>query len=69
MIAYISAETGHYAASRGFFGPKSTQCLPAVSRTAFDGDKGGAKRARDANFMTFHRIGNFRENPAPAAKP
>lgn len=43
--------------------------LIVTSRTAFDDDKGGAKRAHDANFMTFHRIENFRRNPAPGAKP
>ncbi len=32
-----------------------------VSRTAFDDGLGGAHRAHDANFMTFHRIKNFRK--------
>ncbi|MBN2136365.1 MAG: SUMF1/EgtB/PvdO family nonheme iron enzyme [Sedimentisphaerales bacterium] len=32
----------------------------AVSRTAFDDALGGAHRAHDANYMTFHRIENFR---------
>ncbi|WP_269522147.1 sialidase family protein [Coraliomargarita parva] len=32
----------------------------AVSRTAWDDDQGGAKNQHDANFLTFHRIGNFR---------
>lgn len=31
-----------------------------VSRTAFDDGAGGARRAHDANFMTFHRIRDFR---------
>jgi hypothetical protein len=34
--------------------------LIAVSRTAFDDGLGGAHRAHDANFLTFHRIKNFR---------
>lgn len=38
----------------------------AVSRTAFSDAYGGAHRAHDANFLTFHRITNFRE---PALKP
>ncbi|MDZ4860527.1 MAG: sialidase family protein [Candidatus Hydrogenedentes bacterium] len=32
----------------------------AVSRTAYEDGLGGAKRAHDANFMTFHRFDNFR---------
>ena len=32
----------------------------AVSRTAYDDGFGGAHRAHDANYMTFHRIRNFR---------
>ncbi len=32
----------------------------AVSRTAYDDGLGGAHRAHDANYMTFHRIRNFR---------
>jgi hypothetical protein len=32
-----------------------------VSRTAYDDGLGGAHRAHDANFMTFHRIRNFRQ--------
>jgi hypothetical protein len=31
-----------------------------VSRTAYDDDAGGANNFHDANFMTFHRIENFR---------
>lgn len=34
----------------------------AVSRTAFDDGLGGADNWHDANFITFHRIKNFREN-------
>ena len=33
----------------------------AVSRTAFDDDQGGAHDQHDANFLTFHRIQNFRQ--------
>jgi hypothetical protein len=33
----------------------------AVSRTAYDDGLGGAHRAHDANYLTFHRIGNFRQ--------
>ena len=33
----------------------------AVSRTAYDDGLGGAYRAHDANYLTFHRIHNFRE--------
>ncbi len=33
----------------------------AVSRTAYDDGLGGARRAHDANYLTFHRIANFRE--------
>lgn len=32
-----------------------------VSRTAYDDEKGGARNNHDANFMTFHRIENFRK--------
>ena len=35
--------------------------LIAVSRTAFDDGLGGAHRAHDANFLTFHRFNNFRK--------
>jgi hypothetical protein len=34
----------------------------AVSRTAFDDGIGGAANFHDANFITFHRIRNFRHN-------
>ena len=49
--------------------------IAAVSRTAYDDGLGGATRAHDANFMTFHRVKNFRalqkktadlENPVSA---
>jgi hypothetical protein len=33
-----------------------------LSRTAFDDEEGGAHRAHDANFLTFHTIRNFRKN-------
>ena len=31
-----------------------------VCRTAFDDESGGAHNYHDANFLTFHRIPNFR---------
>jgi hypothetical protein len=34
--------------------------LIAVCRTAFDDEDGGARNFHDANFMTFHRVKNFR---------
>ncbi|TWU16270.1 sialidase family protein [Allorhodopirellula heiligendammensis] len=34
--------------------------IVAVSRTAFPGETGGADNYHNANFMTFHRIENFR---------
>ncbi len=34
-----------------------------VSRTAFDDGMGGAHDFHDANFLTFHRVRNFRVNP------
>jgi hypothetical protein len=37
------------------------QHLVVVSRTVFDDEKGGAPRAHDANFLTFHRVERFRE--------
>ena len=37
------------------------QDIIAVSRTAYDDGLSGAHRAHDANYMTFHRIHNFRE--------
>jgi hypothetical protein len=33
-----------------------------LSRTAFDDAEGGAHRGHDANFLTFHRIKDFRKN-------
>jgi hypothetical protein len=35
--------------------------LVVVSRTAFDDGLGGAHRAHDANFLTFHRFAHFRD--------
>jgi hypothetical protein len=35
--------------------------IVAVSRTAWDDDAGGAHNFHDANFMTFHRVRNFRK--------
>jgi hypothetical protein len=32
-----------------------------ASRTAFDDGEGGAHRAHDANYLTFHRFKNFRQ--------
>ncbi|WP_193214857.1 sialidase family protein [Luteolibacter marinus] len=44
--------------------------LIAAVRTAFDDDEGGAHRAHDANFLTFHRWKNFRAlNRADDMKP
>ena len=37
--------------------------LIVVSRTAFDDEEGGAPRAHDANFLTFHRVERFRGAP------
>lgn len=34
--------------------------LIVASRTAYDDGLGGARRAHDANFLTFHRVKNFR---------
>lgn len=34
----------------------------AVSRTAFDDEEGGADNYHDANFITFHRVVDFRKN-------
>lgn len=39
--------------------------LIAVSRTAYDDGLGGAHNQHDANFMTFHRIENFRQLEMP----
>ena len=38
----------------------------AVCRTAWDDESGGAHNFHDANFMTFHRIRNFRKLKGPA---
>ncbi len=35
-----------------------------LSRTAFDDGLGGAHRAHDANYLTFHRIRDFRARPS-----
>lgn len=35
--------------------------LIIASRTAFDDEQGGAHRAHDANYLTFHRLKNFRK--------
>ncbi len=35
--------------------------LVVASRTAFDDDQGGAHRAHDANYLTFHRVPDFRK--------
>jgi hypothetical protein len=35
--------------------------LIVASRTAWDDGLGGAARAHDANFLTFHRVSRFRE--------
>jgi hypothetical protein len=35
--------------------------IVAVVRTAFDDDSGGAHNQHDANYITFHRVRNFRE--------
>ena len=35
--------------------------LIVASRTAFDDETGGAHRAHDANFLTFHRVLGFRQ--------
>jgi hypothetical protein len=34
--------------------------MVVASRTAFDDEEGGAHNAHDANFLTFHRVKNFR---------
>jgi hypothetical protein len=43
--------------------------LIAVSRTAFDDAEGGAHSAHDANFLTFHRITNFRTKTIAESAP
>ena len=37
--------------------------LIAVVRTAFDDERGGAHNYHDANYLTFHRIEDFRADP------
>ena len=34
--------------------------IVAAVRTAFDDEEGGARNFHDANFLTFHRISQFR---------
>ena len=41
----------------------------AVCRTAYDDAEGGARNHHDANYMTFHRIGDFRVPSPPPCKP
>jgi hypothetical protein len=36
--------------------------LIVASRTAFEDDDGGPPRGHDANYLTFHRVANFRAN-------
>lgn len=43
--------------------------LVVASRTAFDDDEGGAPRGHDANFLTFHRVPNFRLRASNQPKP
>ena len=44
--------------------------LIALSRTAFDDEAGGADNQHNANFITFHRIENFRDRgPADSIIP
>ena len=38
-----------------------------ASRTAYEDGLGGAKRQHDANFLTFHRLKNFRKYRTPKA--
>ncbi len=42
--------------------------LIAVVRTAFDDEEGGAHNQHDANYLTFHRIPDFRRNKADSAR-
>ncbi len=41
--------------------------LVIASRTAYEDGLGGAKRQHDANFLTFHRLKNFRKYRTPKA--
>ena len=49
--------------------------IVAVSRTAYDDEKGGAHNFHDANYLTFHRVADFRNAqelelpPMPPPKP
>lgn len=43
--------------------------LVVVSRTAFDDESGGAKNFHDANYLTFHRVKNFRSLTMPESAP
>ena len=44
--------------------------IVAVSRTGYDDDFGGAKKAHDANYLTFHRLADFRTlTPADSVVP
>ena len=61
-------------ASHDFFGPAAHHTTSAASvvflstdsRTAYDDGLGGAHNAHDANYLTFHRIADFRKSlPSP----
>ena len=59
LIAYPADEQKH-----GFQYPDwqfEGSDIVFVSRTAFDDDRGGAHTQHDANYLTFHRISNFRK--------
>ncbi|HEY9248653.1 MAG TPA: sialidase family protein [Rariglobus sp.] len=44
--------------------------IVAVSRTAHDDARGGARKAHDANYLTFHRLVDFRDaTPADSVVP
>jgi hypothetical protein len=43
--------------------------LIAVCRTAYDDGLGGAHSYHDANFLTFHRVKNFRDQNIPPSLP
>jgi hypothetical protein len=40
-----------------------------LSRTAFDDGLGGAQSAHDANYLTFHRINDFRRSRPAGSHP
>jgi hypothetical protein len=42
--------------------------LVVASRTAFDDDEGGPPRAHDANYLTFHRVSDFRSSEASSPR-